>query len=375
MIKAEIIAANDGVKASELSRQLVLQGVRKEQAEALIEQISGNEAITSNTVLTKEQTTAILEQAEARKMLSAQQRKNIADDIEEAASSAQEASTEIAQASADMAESGTKIGSASSILARGVAQLGAGLKSFLSIFVSNPVAVIATITGSVIGLTYVIGKFQDTAKNAAKSASNFATSMSSANSTYNQEIDSLNELIEKYKDLREQLISAKGDEEKTYDIKSQMLELQKQLNEIYGDECDNVNLVTNAYRDQTEELKKNAKQKALIFADRFPFRYLTDDYGLDYYAAFPGCSAETEASFETVIFLAKKADENGDCIFITETSNGDIANAVNSNTSKKNKKILTLDSMQSVNKKDIKNGITYISVMEKNLETLEIGVE
>lgn len=262
MIKAEIIAANDGVKASELSRQLVLQGVRKEQAEALIEQISGNEAITSNTVLTKEQTTAILEQAEARKMLSAQQRKNIADDIEEAASSAQEASTEIAQASADMAESGTKIGSASSILARGVAQLGAGLKSFLSIFVSNPVAVIATITGSVIGLTYVIGRFQDTAKNAAKSASNFATSMSSANSTYNQEIDSLNELIEKYKDLREQLISAKGDEEKTYNIKSQMLELQKQLNEIYGDECDNVNLVTNAYRDQTEELKKNAKQKA-----------------------------------------------------------------------------------------------------------------
>ena len=120
---------------------------------------------------------------------------------------------------------------------------------------------------------------------------------------------------------------------------------------------------------------KNAKQKALIFADRFPFRYLTDDYGLDYYAAFPGCSAETEASFETVIFLAKKADENGDCIFITETSNGDIARAVNQNTAKKNKKILTLDSMQSVNKKDIKSGLTYISVMEKNLETLEIGVE
>lgn len=123
------------------------------------------------------------------------------------------------------------------------------------------------------------------------------------------------------------------------------------------------------------EVLKNAKHKALIFADRFPFRYLTDDYGLDYYAAFPGCSAETEASFETVIFLAKKADENGDCIFITETSNGDIARAVNQNTAKKNKKILTLDSMQSVNKKDIKNGMTYISVMQKNLETLKIGVE
>lgn len=127
-------------------------------------------------------------------------------------------------------------------------------------------------------------------------------------------------------------------------------------------------------KEYTEALK-NAKHKAMIFADRFPFRYFTEDYGLDYYAAFPGCSAETEASFETVIFLAKKADENGDCIFITETSNGDIAKAVNSNTAKRNKKILTLDSMQSVNKKDIKNGLTYISVMQKNLETLKIGVE
>lgn len=262
LTKAEIIAANDGVKASELSRQFVLQGVRKEQAEALIEQISGNEAITSNTVLTKEQTTAILEQAEARKFLSAQQRKNIADDIEETASSAQEASAEMAQASADVAESGTKMGSASSILARSVSQLGVGFKSLLSIFVSSPVAVIATLTGSVIGLTYVIGKFQDTAKNAAKAASEFSSSMSSANSTYNQESDSLNDLTEKYEDLRERLINAKGDEEKTYDIKSQLLELQEQLNEIYGDECDKVNLVTDAYKDQTVELKKNAKQKA-----------------------------------------------------------------------------------------------------------------
>ena len=127
-------------------------------------------------------------------------------------------------------------------------------------------------------------------------------------------------------------------------------------------------------KEYTEALK-NAKHKAMIFADRFPFRYFTEDYGLDYYAAFPGCSAETEASFETVIFLAKKADENGDCIFITETSNGDIAKAVNRNTAKRNKKILTLDSMQSVSKKDIKNGLTYISVMQKNLETLKIGVE
>lgn len=141
-------------------------------------------------------------------------------------------------------------------------KVAVGFKSLLSIFVSSPVAAIATLTGSVIGLTYVIGKFQDTAKNAAKTASEFSSSMSSANSTYNQESDSLNDLTEKYEDLREQLISAKGDEEKTYDIKSQLLELQEQLNDIYGDECDKVNLVTDAYKDQTAELKKNAKQKA-----------------------------------------------------------------------------------------------------------------
>ena len=120
---------------------------------------------------------------------------------------------------------------------------------------------------------------------------------------------------------------------------------------------------------------KNAKHRTLIFADRFPFRYLTDDYGLDYYAAFPGCSAETEASFETIALLAKKADESGSFIFVTETSDRNIAKAVNRSTAKKDKKILTLDSMQSVKKNDIKNGITYISVMEKNLETLKIGVE
>ena len=261
-MKAQIISATEGVKASELSRQLVLQGLRKEQADALIEQISGNEAITSNTVLTKEQTSAILEQAEARKLLSAEQRQNIANDIEESASSATEATAEMAQASSELAESTAKVGTTSSILARGVSQLETGMKSLLSIFVSSPTAIIATLTGSIIGLTYIIGKFQDSAKNAAKAASDFASSMSSINSTYNQETQTLNELTEKYQDLREQLIAAKGNEEETYSIKSQMLELQKQLNEIYGDEYDKVNLVTDAYRDQTDELKKNAKQKA-----------------------------------------------------------------------------------------------------------------
>ena len=117
---------------------------------------------------------------------------------------------------------------------------------------------------------------------------------------------------------------------------------------------------------------KGAGIKTLLIADRFPFRYLTEDYGLSYYAAFPGCSAETEASFETVAFLSSKADELGlKYILTTETSGTKIADTVIANTKAKNQEILVLDSMQSVGKKDSENGITYLSVMEKNLETLK----
>lgn len=87
LIKAGIISANEGIEATELSRQLVLQGLNKEIAEALIEQEAGNNAVKSNIVLTKEQTASILKQAEARKLLSVEQSKNIADDIKETTTS------------------------------------------------------------------------------------------------------------------------------------------------------------------------------------------------------------------------------------------------------------------------------------------------
>ena len=115
-----------------------------------------------------------------------------------------------------------------------------------------------------------------------------------------------------------------------------------------------------------------ARIKTLLFADRFPFRYLTEDYGLSYYAAFPGCSAETEASFETVAFLSAKTDELGlKYILTTETAGTKIADTVRANTREKNQEILVLDSMQSVAKKDAEKGVTYLSVMQKNLEALK----
>ncbi|MBR3146639.1 MAG: zinc ABC transporter substrate-binding protein [Eubacterium sp.] len=119
-----------------------------------------------------------------------------------------------------------------------------------------------------------------------------------------------------------------------------------------------------------------ASKNVLVFGDRFPFRYLTDDHGIRYYAAFAGCSAETEASFETVRFLAGKVDEYGlDCIMTIDGSDGKIARTMSENTKRGGQKILMLDSMQSVTEEEIDEGATYLGIMEKDLEVLEEALE
>ena len=117
---------------------------------------------------------------------------------------------------------------------------------------------------------------------------------------------------------------------------------------------------------------KAASKKTILLGDRFPFRYLVDDYGLDYFAAFVGCSAETEASFETVIFLSKKVDELGlGAVLKIESGDGKIARTIVQNTKKKNAKVLTLDSIQSTTAKQAAAGTTYYKIMEENLKVLE----
>lgn len=115
-----------------------------------------------------------------------------------------------------------------------------------------------------------------------------------------------------------------------------------------------------------------AGKKTILFGDRFPFRYLADDYNLKYYAAFVGCSTETEASFETVVFLAKKVDELGlPAVLTIEKSDKKIAKTIVSNTKKKSAEILEMDSLQSITPKDIKAGRSYLSAMKKNVEVLK----
>lgn len=127
---------------------------------------------------------------------------------------------------------------------------------------------------------------------------------------------------------------------------------------------------------QYQEVVDIASQKTLLFGDRFPFRYLVDDYGLSYYAAFAGCSAESEASFETISFLAQKVDELGlKNVLTIEKSDQKITKTIIENTRDKNQNILTLDSMQSTTSDDVANGTTYLSVMENNLSVLKEALQ
>ena len=149
-------------------------------------------------------------------------------------------------------------------------------------------------------------------------------------------------------------------------------EMDPENKEIYQSNAETYKEKLSALDEAYQETVNNAKQKTLVFADRFPFRYLVDDYGFSYYAAFSGCSAESEASFKTVTFLAGKVDELGvQSVLTMEKSDDRIAQTVIENTKAKDQKILQLNSMQSITSEEIADGATYLSVMEDNLRVLK----
>ncbi len=122
---------------------------------------------------------------------------------------------------------------------------------------------------------------------------------------------------------------------------------------------------------QYSDMVRHAARTTILFADRFPFRYLADDYGLTYYAAFAGCSAETEASFKTIAFLAKKVDELRLPVVLTiEGGKHAIAETVIASTQAKNQTILSMNSLQSMTKADVQRGESYLGVMTQNLAIL-----
>ena len=153
-------------------------------------------------------------------------------------------------------------------------------------------------------------------------------------------------------------------------ISAALQELDPDNKDTYAANADAYGQKLSALDAEYQKAVSAGTYKTLLFGDRFPFRYLVDDYGLSYYAAFAGCSAESEASFETVSFLAKKVDElKLPCVLTIEGKNHKIAETIVQNTVGKNQKILTMDSMQSTTSQDV--ATTYLSLMAKNLDVLK----
>lgn len=120
---------------------------------------------------------------------------------------------------------------------------------------------------------------------------------------------------------------------------------------------------------EIRDIVNNSSKKTLIFADRFPLLYFTREYNLDYYAAFPGCAHETEASAKTIAFLIEKVKrENIPVIFTIELSNGNIAETIKKETGVK---VSTFETAHNVTKKDFDNGITYVDLMKRNIKSLK----
>ncbi len=139
---------------------------------------------------------------------------------------------------------------------------------------------------------------------------------------------------------------------------------------------------TGIYTEKLQSLDKylsdivaDAPSKEVIFADRFPFSYLMEDYGITCHAAFDGCSSEAEASFDTIITLAATLNRLGaKAILTTESPLSNVADAVISAANTENIEVLAMNSMQSVSQKDMDEGKTYLSLMEENIAVLKAAL-
>lgn len=152
--------------------------------------------------------------------------------------------------------------------------------------------------------------------------------------------------------------------------------LKKEIVKMDSDEKSNLEGNANSYVNELNDLDtefksivKNAKRKEIIVGDRFPLRYFADEYGLTYYAAFPGCSEQTEASAKTFSFLANKVKEDKIPVVLKiELSSGNIANTIAKET---NTKVLEFNSAHNISQSDFDAGTTYVDIMKKNAEVLK----
>ncbi len=155
----------------------------------------------------------------------------------------------------------------------------------------------------------------------------------------------------------------------TNKLKDEVVKIDNDNKELYEKNASNyVSDLTNI-DSEIKDIVKNAKRKEIIFGDRFPLRYFVDEYGLSYYAAFPGCSEQTEASAKTISFLINKVKEDKiPVVFHIELSNGKIADAIAKETGVK---VLEFKTAHNISQKDFDAGVTYVDIMKDNMKVLK----
>ncbi len=141
----------------------------------------------------------------------------------------------------------------------------------------------------------------------------------------------------------------------------------------YGRSMESYRAELEALDREFREIAEKAGHNTLVFGDRFPLRYFTEEYGLEYYAAFPGCASETEASAATIAFLIDKVrDDKIPIVFKIELSNGNMARTV---AAEGGARVETFYTGHNLTRQDYENGETYITLMYRNAELLREALD
>ena len=152
-------------------------------------------------------------------------------------------------------------------------------------------------------------------------------------------------------------------------LRDKIIEIDPSNKDLY---IKNANNYINEIKEVDQEIKNiisSSNKKELIFADRFSIRYFVEDYGLNYYAAFPGCAHETEANAKTISFLIDKVKKDDiKVVFKVELSDGNIAKTISEETGAK---IETFQTCHNVSESDYESGVTYVDLMKRNIIVLK----
>ena len=152
-------------------------------------------------------------------------------------------------------------------------------------------------------------------------------------------------------------------------LKEEIIKIDLNNKDLYQKNANNYINELKSIDLEIREIVKNSRRREIIFGDRFPFRYFVDEYSLSYYAAFPGCSEQTEASSKTIAFLIDKVkSDNIPVVLHLELSNSKIANQIAKET---NAKVLEFHSAHNISANDFESGITMVDIMKNNLEVLK----